>query len=121
MPDVEIFYFNQFINFIKNKMNNYLFTSESVSEGHPDKVADPMSRPDTCDIIGRVVSIEVAPPADIGARRPKIVASTGAPRRVMISRNILESNAIVPSSAPRLLGSVFSDLFLHIITKRNEC
>ena len=49
MPDVEIFYFNQFINFIKNKMNNYLFTSESVSEGHPDKVADharPLSPPD---------------------------------------------------------------------------
>ena len=43
MPDVEIFYFNQFINFIKNKMNNYLFTSESVSEGHPDKVADQIS------------------------------------------------------------------------------
>ena len=25
------------------KMKNYLFTSESVSEGHPDKVADPIS------------------------------------------------------------------------------
>src|SRR5210317_90331 len=25
------------------KMNNYLFTSESVSEGHPDKVADQIS------------------------------------------------------------------------------
>nr|MCH9771030.1 hypothetical protein [Betaproteobacteria bacterium] len=24
-------------------MNNYLFTSESVSEGHPDKVADLIS------------------------------------------------------------------------------
>ena len=24
-------------------MNNYLFTSESVSEGHPDKVADQIS------------------------------------------------------------------------------
>ena len=25
------------------KMKNYLFTSESVSEGHPDKVADQIS------------------------------------------------------------------------------
>ena len=24
-------------------MNNYIFTSESVSEGHPDKVADQIS------------------------------------------------------------------------------
>ena len=32
-----------FILYKLNKMKNYLFTSESVSEGHPDKVADQIS------------------------------------------------------------------------------
>ena len=34
-----------FLNLIEKKMskNNYLFTSESVSEGHPDKVCDRIS------------------------------------------------------------------------------
>ena len=28
---------------IENMRNNYLFTSESVSEGHPDKICDRIS------------------------------------------------------------------------------
>jgi S-adenosylmethionine synthetase len=32
-----------FILFSRRKMNQYLFTSESVSEGHPDKLADQVS------------------------------------------------------------------------------
>ena len=31
--------------------NNYLFTSESVSEGHPDKVADQISDANVLDAI----------------------------------------------------------------------
>lgn len=48
---------------------------------------------------GRVTSIVVAPPADIGAAGPKTLASTGAKTRVAISRKILAINARVPSSA----------------------
>ena len=33
--------------------NNYLFTSESVSEGHPDKVADQISDAVLDAILGR--------------------------------------------------------------------
>ena len=32
-----------FIHYKKKMNNNYLFTSESVSEGHPDKVCDRIS------------------------------------------------------------------------------
>ena len=35
--------FNLLIYKKKMKNNNYLFTSESVSEGHPDKVCDRIS------------------------------------------------------------------------------
>lgn len=51
-------------------------------------------------IMGSVVSMEVAPPALIGARRPKYLAMSGASSRVHISRVMLDSSAIVPSSAP---------------------
>ena len=51
-------------------------------------------------MIGRVVSIVVAPPTEIGANFPKYFTSNGAHSRAMISRMILESNAIVPSSGP---------------------
>ena len=34
---------NQFVLFKKNTQMSYLFTSESVSEGHPDKVSDQIS------------------------------------------------------------------------------
>jgi len=33
----------QFSQYTKKMKNNYLFTSESVSEGHPDKVCDRIS------------------------------------------------------------------------------
>jgi len=36
-------FIKRFINFKTSKIMSYLFTSESVSEGHPDKVADQIS------------------------------------------------------------------------------
>ena len=51
-------------------------------------------------IMGRVVSIVVAPPTEIGARGPNHFANNGAKSKAMISRMILLINAIVPSSAP---------------------
>ena len=56
--------------------------------------------PDDAMIIGKVVSMEVTPPDEIGARGPKTLARTGDRSKVAISRIILASNAIVPSSAP---------------------
>ena len=51
-------------------------------------------------VIGRVVSIVVAPPDDMGARFPNHLTSKGANSSVIISRDILDSKAIVPNSAP---------------------
>ena len=51
-------------------------------------------------IIGRVVSIVVAPPTEIGASFPKYFTNKGAHSKAIISRMILESNAIVPNSGP---------------------
>ena len=34
---------NQLFNLTLNSMKNFIFTSESVSEGHPDKVCDKVS------------------------------------------------------------------------------
>ena len=51
-------------------------------------------------MIGRVVSIVVAPPTEIGASLPKYFTSKGAPSNAMISRIMLDSNAIVPNSGP---------------------
>lgn len=51
-------------------------------------------------IIGRVVSIVVAPPAEIGARLPNHLTSSGAHRRVVISLIMLDSRATVPNPAP---------------------
>lgn len=51
-------------------------------------------------MMGSVVSIVVAPPAEIGARLPNQRTSNGAPNKVKISRVIFESNAIVPNSGP---------------------
>ena len=48
--------------------------------------------------MGNVVSIVVAPPAQIGARRPKYLTNNGAPNNANISRIILAINAIVPNS-----------------------
>ena len=51
-------------------------------------------------MIGRVVSIVVAPPTEIGASFPKYFTNKGAHSKAIISRMILESNAIVPNSGP---------------------
>ena len=51
-------------------------------------------------MIGNVVSIVVAPPADIGARLPNQRTNRGAQSKVIISRIMLESKAMVPSSGP---------------------
>ena len=56
--------------------------------------------PEDSMIIGKVVSMDVTPPDEIGARGPKALVRTGDKSRVTISRMILASNAIVPSSAP---------------------
>ena len=51
-------------------------------------------------MMGSVVSIVVAPPAEMGARFPNHRTSNGAASSVRISRLILASRAMVPSSAP---------------------
>ena len=58
------------------------------------------SFPEHREMIGSVVSIVVAPPTEIGASFPKYFTSKGAPSKAVISRMILESNAIVPNSGP---------------------
>ena len=57
--------------------------------------------PTVCEMIGKVVSIVVAPPAEIGAKGPKSFAIKGAPKSVSISRMMFAKRAMVPSSAPR--------------------
>ena len=52
-------------------------------------------------MMGSVVSIVVAPPEDIGASGPNHFAISGVISSVIISRMILVSRAMVPSSAPR--------------------
>ena len=56
-----------------------------------------MSCPETCVIMGRVVSIVVAPPALIGANFPKYRAKKGAPTRAISSLTILEIKAMAPN------------------------
>ncbi len=59
-------------------------------------------------MIGRVVSMVVAPPAQMGASLPKYLANNGAPRSANISRMILAIKAMVPNSAAActpMLGS----------------
>ncbi|OKZ07875.1 MAG: hypothetical protein BHV71_04245 [Bacteroides sp. 41_26] len=51
-------------------------------------------------MIGRVVSIVVAPPAEMGARRPKYLTNNGAQSRAIISRMMFDKSAIVPNSGP---------------------
>ena len=58
------------------------------------------SFPDVRIIIGKVVSIVVAPPAAMGDKFPKYRTIRGAKSRVSISRTIFARSAIVPSSAP---------------------
>lgn len=58
------------------------------------------SCPEKRAIMGKVVSIVVAPPAEIGASLLKYLTNRGAKSNVMISRDMFDNNAIVPSSAP---------------------
>jgi len=51
-------------------------------------------------IMGKVVSMVVAPPAAIGESLPKYLTIQGANNNVSISLIILESKAIVPNSIP---------------------
>ncbi len=51
-------------------------------------------------MMGKVVSMVVAPPDEIGARLPNQRAIKGAHNRVMISLAIFDKSAIVPNSAP---------------------
>src|SRR6056297_3377066 len=53
-------------------------------------------------MMGRVVSIEVAPPEDMGAKEPKNLLSNGASNRVRISRMMLDSRAITPRLSPAI-------------------
>ena len=50
--------------------------------------------------MGRVVSMVVAPPEEIGAKFPNHRTNKGAHNNVIISRVMLESKATVPNSAP---------------------
>ena len=59
------------------------------------------SLPEKRVMTGRVVSIVVAPPAQIGANLPNQQTSKGVPSKVIISRIILAVKAKVPNSAPR--------------------
>ena len=58
--------------------------------------------PELFVIIGKVVSIEVAPPHEIGASFPKNLTITGVNIKVIISLEILESSAITPSVLPEI-------------------
>lgn len=51
-------------------------------------------------MIGRVVSIVVAPPEDMGASFPKYFTSSGAKSSVISSRIMFESSAMVPKTGP---------------------
>lgn len=57
-----------------------------------------MSFPAYCVMMGSVVSIVVAPPAQMGESRPKYFTNRGAPTNAVISRIMLAIRAIVPSS-----------------------
>ena len=71
-----------------------------------------ISFPEYFVMIGRVVSIVVAPPAHIGAKRLKNFTKTGAPSNAIISRIIFVINAIVPNSVASCMPdeAVFSSV-----------
>ena len=60
----------------------------------------PHSFPENFTIIGRVVSIEVAPPEAIPANFPKYFTNNGVQRSVIISRIMFDSKAITPKVSP---------------------
>ena len=57
------------------------------------------SSPEFLMIMGKVVSMVVAPPAEMGDSFPKYFTIQGARRRVMTSRMMLAKSEIVNSSA----------------------
>lgn len=52
-------------------------------------------------MIGKVVSMDVAPPTLMGANGPNHLANSGEASSVMSSRRMLASRATVPNAAPR--------------------
>jgi hypothetical protein len=58
------------------------------------------SFPEFFKITGKVVSIVVAPPEQIGASLPKYFTIQGESSKVKTSRKILAINAMVPSVTP---------------------
>lgn len=52
-------------------------------------------------MMGKVVSIVVAPPDEMGAKGPNQRTIKGAPNNVMTSRMIFANKATVPKSGPR--------------------
>ena len=56
--------------------------------------------PEKRAMMGNVVSIVVAPPAEMGASLLKYFTNKGANSNVIISRDMLDNNAMVPNSAP---------------------
>ena len=58
------------------------------------------SCPEVRVMMGRVVSMVVAPPILIGANLPQYFANNGAHSNVNISRMIFDRRAMVPNSAP---------------------
>ena len=80
-------------------------------------------------MIGRVVSIVVAPPDDMGASGPNRLAMSGVSKRVIISRMMLASKAMVPSSAPRYsvmpmprnINNITTNIFLvYLFTRLHD-
>ncbi len=55
-------------------------------------------------MIGSVVSIDVTPPAAIGASGPPILTRSGASRSVAISLMMLDNNATVPKFGATVTG-----------------
>ena len=51
-------------------------------------------------MMGNVAKNDHTPPAEIGARLPNQRTSNGAKSKVIISRVILDYNAMVPNSGP---------------------
>lgn len=58
------------------------------------------SLPEYFAIMGRVVSIVVAPPADMGANFPKCLTISGANIRTINSCMMFDNRANVPNSTP---------------------
>lgn len=67
-----------------------------------------ISFPEYLVIMGRVVSIVVAPPTQIGANFPKYLESKGANNKAITSLIILAIKAIVPNSVANITPTMGS-------------